>query len=209
MIPAKLKALIDEYCTGVKPSDEQNDLIMDMIDELNADYDEATKYMNKKIAGPTKAEIQRRAEARAAKKSQEEAEHRRIEAKRRKEAAMRRAEEAQEKKYKRSNTLGNIFLWLSFVVFLCLGAYAMGFTDVNLLNTQGVVIGTAMFCMTLIISAIHADQYYKLKLVAVLCPLSLVIPALIAFSIITLPALWAVIVECLLALIGIFLSGSL
>ena len=37
MIPAKIKNLIDKYCMGVTPSDEQMDEIMNLVLLLNAD----------------------------------------------------------------------------------------------------------------------------------------------------------------------------
>lgn len=92
MIPKKLKSLIDEYCMGVTPTDQQMDEIMDMAFALNADSAEVSKYMNKMISGPTKEEREKekkikaeKAKAAAKKKAQEEAE------KREKEAAEQRA----------------------------------------------------------------------------------------------------------------------
>ena len=58
MIPEKIKKLIDKYCMGVTPSDEQMDEIMNLVLLLNADGSEVSEYMKKKIAGPTKEELE-------------------------------------------------------------------------------------------------------------------------------------------------------
>lgn len=94
MIPSKIKTLIDKYCMGVVPSDEQMDEIMDLVVILNADQAEVSSYIKEKISGPTKEEIEAAAKAEAARKVAEE-ERRRLaeEEKRKKEGEKRKAKE--------------------------------------------------------------------------------------------------------------------
>ena len=81
MISNKLKSLIDEYCMGVTPSDEQMDSIMDLAIMLNEDSAEVAKYIKKRINGPDKEEYE--------KKKKKDAEYRR-------KAAAERAQKAAE-----------------------------------------------------------------------------------------------------------------
>ena len=72
MIPSKIKTLVDKYCMGVSPSDEQMDEIMDIVASLNADSAEVSTYMKQKMSGPTREEID--AKAKAERKAKEAAE---------------------------------------------------------------------------------------------------------------------------------------
>lgn len=98
MIPKELKALIDEYCMGVKDINKVDEKIanriMDETDLLpKADAEEVQKYMDEVIMGPTKAEREAAAKAEAERKAKEAAER----AKREKEEAERKAKEAAER----------------------------------------------------------------------------------------------------------------
>ena len=92
MIPSKIKTLIDKYCMGIVPSDEQMDEIMDLVVILNADQTEVSAYIKEKISGPTKEEIEAAANAEAARKAAED------EKKRLAEEEKRRKEEEKQKK---------------------------------------------------------------------------------------------------------------
>lgn len=56
MLPLELKELIDKYCTGVQPTVSQLDDILSVIYFLEADAKEAMKYMQIRMASPTKEE---------------------------------------------------------------------------------------------------------------------------------------------------------
>ena len=93
MIPSKIKTLIDKYCMGIVPSDEQMDEIMDLVVILNADQTEVSAYIKEKISGPTKEEIEAAANAEAARKAAEDEKKRLAEEeKRRKQEEMERQE---------------------------------------------------------------------------------------------------------------------
>ena len=106
MIPSKIKTLIDKYCMGIVPSDEQMDEIMDLVVILNADQTEVSAYIKEKISGPTKEEIEAAANAEAARKAAEdekkrlaeEEKRRKEEEKQKKEEEKRKAEEAERRK---------------------------------------------------------------------------------------------------------------
>jgi len=53
MIHPELKTLIEKYCTGTQPTDEQYDEIMDKAITVAADSDEVVRYMQELIDGPT------------------------------------------------------------------------------------------------------------------------------------------------------------
>ena len=50
MLPQELKELIDRYCMGAEPTDAQMNEIMDLMLSLDADAEEATEYMQERIA---------------------------------------------------------------------------------------------------------------------------------------------------------------
>lgn len=66
MLPQELKELIDRYCMGVEPTDAQMNEIMDLMLSLDADAEEATEYMQERIAGPTLEELQAKENAKPA-----------------------------------------------------------------------------------------------------------------------------------------------
>ena len=66
MLPQELKELIDRYCMGAEPTDAQMNEIMDLMLSLDADAEEATKYMQERIAGPTLEELQAKENAKPA-----------------------------------------------------------------------------------------------------------------------------------------------
>ena len=72
MIPSKIKTLIDKYCMGIVPSDEQMDEIMNLAVFLNADASEVSAYIKKMVDGPTKSEREAAAKEAAEKKRQSE-----------------------------------------------------------------------------------------------------------------------------------------
>ena len=45
MLPSNLKSLIEKYCTGTMPTDEQMDEIMDLTFSLSADSEEVAQYI--------------------------------------------------------------------------------------------------------------------------------------------------------------------
>ena len=50
MLPIELKELIDKYCTGVQPTVGQLDDIISVISSLQADANEASEYMQMRMA---------------------------------------------------------------------------------------------------------------------------------------------------------------
>ena len=50
MLPIELKELIDKYCTGVQPTVGQLDDIISVIYFLQADANEASEYMQMRMA---------------------------------------------------------------------------------------------------------------------------------------------------------------
>ena len=50
MLPLELKELIDKYCTGVQPTVGQLDDIISVIYFLQADANEASEYMQMRMA---------------------------------------------------------------------------------------------------------------------------------------------------------------
>lgn len=50
MLPIELKELIDKYCTGVQPTVGQLDDIISVIYSLQADANEASEYMQMRMA---------------------------------------------------------------------------------------------------------------------------------------------------------------
>ena len=50
MLPRELKELIDKYCTGVQPTVGQLDDIISVIYSLQADANEASEYMQMRMA---------------------------------------------------------------------------------------------------------------------------------------------------------------
>ena len=50
MLPIELKELIDKYCTGVQPTVRQLDDIISVIYFLQADANEASEYMQMRMA---------------------------------------------------------------------------------------------------------------------------------------------------------------
>ena len=66
MLPQELKELIDRYCMGVEPTDAQMNEIMDLMLSLDADAEEATEYMQERIAGPRLDELQAKEKAKPA-----------------------------------------------------------------------------------------------------------------------------------------------
>lgn len=56
MIDKELKNLIDTYCNGKEPSDEEMNEIMDKVIELNADPEEVNDYMMEREAHPIVAQ---------------------------------------------------------------------------------------------------------------------------------------------------------
>lgn len=50
MLPLELKELIDKYCTGVQPTVGQLDDIISVIYSLQADANEASEYMQMRMA---------------------------------------------------------------------------------------------------------------------------------------------------------------
>lgn len=93
MLPIKLKSLIDKYCMGVAPSDEQMDEIMSLAAVLDVDLSEASSYMKEMIAGPTKEEREAAVKAKEEKKRLDAARR----AKKAKEAAEKKAKEEAER----------------------------------------------------------------------------------------------------------------
>ena len=50
MLPIELKELIDKYCTGVQPTVGQLDDIISVIYSLQEDANEASEYMQMRMA---------------------------------------------------------------------------------------------------------------------------------------------------------------
>lgn len=100
MIPQKVKKLIEKYCMGVVPSDDQMDEINDMVLTLGADVEETSAYMKEMIAGPTKEERDKAARIKAEKQEKLKAERKKKEEEKRKkviaEEAARKEKERQE-----------------------------------------------------------------------------------------------------------------
>ena len=114
MIPAKIKNLIDKYCMGVTPSDEQMDEIMNLVLLLNADGSKVSAYMKEKIAGPTKEELEEE-KKRKERKAKEDAEKKAAKEAERKaqELAKQKAIEEAKKKIIENNKLQPVDLGLS------------------------------------------------------------------------------------------------
>ena len=104
MIPQKIKTLIDRYCMGVVPSDEQMDEIMNLVMILNADAPEVSAYMKEKIAGPTKEEFEAAAKAKA-EANAEKKEKNKAAADARAEARAKKAQEAKLKNEKEAERI--------------------------------------------------------------------------------------------------------
>ena len=73
MLPEQVKTLIEKYCTGVKPSDEQLEEIFDAAFAAGADSTEVGQYMEILSNGPTREEIEAKKAAEAKRKAEEEA----------------------------------------------------------------------------------------------------------------------------------------
>lgn len=126
MLPAKLKSLIDKYCMGIKPTDEQMDEIMDMTFSLNVDSAEVSKYINKMVSGPTQKEREAKKRKAAQAKLRKE---------RKEEMAKQKAqEEAQESHQERKNiwqtedgreTIAMAILTLSLIAGFIYNVYAI------------------------------------------------------------------------------------
>lgn len=133
MLPSKLKKLIEQYCMGVAPTDNQMDEIMDLAISLSADSEEVAQYMEQLLNGPTKEEleriakeeVERKAKAEAERKAKAEAERKaKAEAERKaKAAAERKAQEEAERKAKEetreklNNILKKFFLAICALLF--------------------------------------------------------------------------------------------
>lgn len=86
----ELKSLIDKYCMGVEPSDDQLDEILELANRLSANPKEVSDYIQEMKSGPTKEE--RKAKEKAERKEAEAA------AKREAEQKKKRAAELEAKK---------------------------------------------------------------------------------------------------------------
>ena len=93
MLPEQVKTLIEKYCTGVKPSDEQLEEIFDAAFAAGADSTEVGQYMEILSNGPTREEIEAQKAAEAKRKAEEEAKRKAAE-----EEAKRKAEEEAKRK---------------------------------------------------------------------------------------------------------------
>ena len=101
MLPEQVKTLIEKYCTGVKPSDEQLEEIFDAAFAAGADSTEVGQYMEILSNGPTREEIEAQKAAEAKRKAEEEAKRKAEEEAKRKaaeEEAKRKAEEEAKRK---------------------------------------------------------------------------------------------------------------
>ena len=72
MISKEIKVLIEEYCMGVRPTDEQLNEIVDAAIASSSEPMEVGKYIDALQNGPTKEEAKRKAEEDAKRKAEEE-----------------------------------------------------------------------------------------------------------------------------------------
>ena len=73
MISKEIKVLIEEYCMGVRPTDEQLNEIVDAAIASSSEPMEVGKYIDALQNGPTKEEAKRKADEEAKRKAEEEA----------------------------------------------------------------------------------------------------------------------------------------
>lgn len=100
MISKEIKVLIEEYCMGVRPTDEQLNEIVDAAIASSSEPMEVGKYIDALQNGPTKEEAKRKADEEAKRKAEEEAKRKAEEETRRKaeeEAKRKAGEEAKRK----------------------------------------------------------------------------------------------------------------
>lgn len=93
MLSEQVKTLIEKYCTGVKPSDEQLEEIFVAASAAGADPAEAGRYMEILMKGPTREEMEAQKAEEAKRKAEEEVKRKAAE-----EEAKRKAEEEAKRK---------------------------------------------------------------------------------------------------------------
>jgi TPR repeat protein len=99
MISKEIKVLIEEYCMGVRPTDEQLNEIVDAAIASSSEPMEVGKYIDALQNGPTKEEAKRKAEEEAKRKAEEETRRKAEDAKRKaEEEAKRKAGEETKRK---------------------------------------------------------------------------------------------------------------